>query len=119
MRNLLILTQRYWLVLSVLLLAVVTYGSLTPRMPLPEVMSNDKLRHFLAYAAIALPIALARPRGWGWMLAGLLGWSIMIEFVQPLVGRSRDIRDFMANATGVGLGILLATGLRHFQRRPA
>ncbi|PZQ49697.1 MAG: hypothetical protein DI556_09505 [Rhodovulum sulfidophilum] len=112
MRYLLSLNQRYWPILVLALLAVVTAGSLDPAQPLPGVLPWDKGRHFLAYAAIALPIALARPRRWGWLIVALLGWSIAIEIIQPFVGRSRDIRDFLANATGVGLALLVSEVLR-------
>lgn len=117
MKTLLNLIRRHWLALSLALLAFVTWGSLTPGIVLPQVVHSDKTRHFLAYAAIAFPIGLARPRGWGWMLLALLGWSICIEIIQPFVGRSRDVRDFLANASGAGLGILIATGLRRFAPR--
>ena len=110
------LNEKCWPLLVLALLAIVTIASLSPHMPAPGVMSSDKLRHFLSYAAIAGPIALARPRGWGPMLLALLGWSIAIELIQPYVGRSGDPRDFLANATGVGLGVFLAAGLRRVAR---
>lgn len=106
------LVQRSWLFLSLALLAAITWGSLTPGMPLPDILPWDKARHFLAYAAIALPVAIARPRGWPLLLAGILAWSIGIELVQPLVGRSRDIDDFLANSLGALLAVLVALPLR-------
>ena len=64
------LNEKYWPLLVLALLAIVTIASLSPHMPVPGVMSSDKLRHFLSYAAIAGPIALARPRGWAADAAG-------------------------------------------------
>jgi VanZ family protein len=116
MRQLLSLNQRFWPVPVLLLLAIVTAGSLDPTQPLPHVLTWDKARHFLAYGALALPIALARPRHWGFMLLALLAWSIGIELIQPYVGRSRDIRDFLANATGVGMALLCSEILRRLAR---
>lgn len=113
MRYLLQLNQRHWALLALLLLAIVTAGSLDPgREPLPSFLPWDKARHFLAYAGVALPIALARPRHWGWLLLGLAGWSLMIEFIQPFVGRDRDIRDFLANFMGVLLALAVSEALR-------
>lgn len=51
-------------------------------------------------------------RGWPLLLAGILAWSIGIELVQPLVGRSRDIDDFLANSLGALLAVLVALPLR-------
>lgn len=117
MRKLISLNQRFWPVLVLVLLAIVTAGSLDSAQPLPGVLVWDKARHFLAYAAIALPIALARPRYWGALILALLGWSIAIELIQPFVGRSRDVRDFLANATGVGLAVLVSEIPRRAARR--
>jgi VanZ family protein len=113
MRYLLSLNQRHWALFALPLLALVTAGSLLPsHEPLPEILPWDKARHFLAYAGVALPIALARPRHWGWLLLGLIGWSLMIECVQPLVGRDRDLRDLLANSMGVLLALAISEALR-------
>lgn len=113
MRYLLSFNQRHWALLAIVLLAIVTFGSLEPgHEPLPGLLPWDKARHFLAYAAIAAPIALARPRHWSWLLLGLMGWSLMIEFIQPFVGRDRDIRDFVANSMGVLLALALSEAIR-------
>ncbi|TPE52130.1 VanZ family protein [Amaricoccus solimangrovi] len=113
MRYLVSLNQRYWPVLVLVLLVLVTAGSLDPgHEPLPGFLPWDKARHFLAYAAVAFPIALARPRRWGWMMLGLLGWGLAIEFIQPAVGRDQDMRDFLANSSGVLLAVLLSETLR-------
>ena len=113
MRYLLQFNQRHWALLAMILLVIVTLGSLEPgHEPLPGILPWDKARHFLAYAAIATPIALARPRRWGWLLLGLMGWSLMIEFIQPFVGRDRDMHAFLANSMGVGLAVALSEPVR-------
>lgn len=114
MRYLLSFNQHYWAFFVLILLAIVTAGSLLPGgEPIPGVLPWDKARHFLAYATVALPIALARPRHWTWLLLALMGWSLMIEFIQPFVGRDRDVRDFLANS----MGVLLALGASEILRR--
>lgn len=112
--------RRYWWVVVILFLAAITFGSLWPRMIAPGVLPDDKARHLLSYLMVSLPIALVRPRAWRWMLAGLLVWSIGIEFVQPFLGRSRDAGDFLANLAGVGIALLLSEiALRLGRLRPA
>jgi VanZ family protein len=104
---------------TLLLLGTITALSLSPLPELPPGAQNDKLNHFVAYAALALPVALARPRLWLAVIAGLALWSGMIELVQPRVNRYGEWADFIANATGLGLGMLLAAGLRRLFPRPA
>lgn len=114
MQYLISLNQRYWAPLTIVLLMIITAGSLEPTHgPLPETLPWDKARHFLAYGAIALPIALARPRNWMLLIAGVVGRSVAIECAQPFVGRVCDIRDFLANASGVMMALLGAEILRH------
>jgi VanZ family protein len=113
MTALLRLNARLWPWATLGLLAAVTLLSLWPR---PELQAaapgGDKLHHLLAYAALAAPVALARPRGWAWALAGLAAWSWGIELVQPLVGRHNSLADLAANVAGLGLGAAAAAGLR-------
>ena len=78
---------------------------------------GDKTHHLIAYAALAGPVALAGPRGWGWVIAGLLGWSGAIELVQPLVNRWRELGDLAANGAGLALGAAAGAALRRLSRR--
>jgi VanZ family protein len=103
---------RRWFIFAALALLVVTGFSLTPRpMPAPPGLTNDKVQHLLAYAAVALPIGLGRARVWPLALLACLGWSLGIEIVQPLVNRTMSAYDLAANATGLGLGALLGRAL--------
>ena len=114
MVRLLRLNARLWPLATLAVLVAVTALSLSPK-PLridDPVAGNDKLQHLAAYLALALPVALARPRGWGWWIAGFALWSAAIEVVQPLVGRSTFFSDFLANAAGLALAVAAATGLR-------
>jgi VanZ family protein len=81
-------------------------------LPLPDVAASDKLHHLVAYAALALPVAMARPRRWWLVPVALLAWSGAIELVQPYVSRDASWADLGANATGLMLGVLLASVLR-------
>lgn len=87
-------------------------------MPLATVAApgGDKLHHVLAFAALALPLAWARP-GWiipvGLVLAGFGG---MIEILQPYVGRGRELADWIADLAGIALGSGLGLGLSRIRR---
>ena len=113
MTRLFALNRRFWPAITLLLLGAITVLSLSPLPELPvEPPGSDKTHHFIAYAALALPVALARPRGWGWWLAGFLAWSGAIELIQPHVNRFGEWADLMANGAGLAVGVALAVALR-------
>lgn len=71
---------------------------------------SDKLHHALAFAALAFPIAALQPR---WTLPAMLVFAAFggaIELIQPYVGRSRDVMDWLADVIGLGLGASLGLG---------
>lgn len=112
------INNRFWPLVTLALLAAITALSLSPLPELPPGAQNDKLNHFIAYAALALPVALARPRFWLAIIASLALWSGLIELIQPQVNRYGEWADFAANAMGLGLGVVLAAGLRRVLPRP-
>lgn len=110
--------ERRWLPVSLGLLLLTTGLSLLPAARMPAAAAaHDKLEHLVAYAAIVLPIALARPRGWPAMIAGVAAWSWGIELLQPLVNRSQSLGDFATNLAGAALGLLLGLALGLALRR--
>lgn len=78
-----------------------------------ELPYRDAMGHALAYAVLALLITW-NAAGWSWRVrlaaaavaAGLFG--LVVELVQPLVGRSFDPKDLIANALGIGAGLVAA-----------
>lgn len=74
MTSLLIIIQRYWHVISVLILVTITTLSLWPVASLPTVPGNDKTHHFIAYAALMFPVALRKPRYW--LMIGLFFYCL-------------------------------------------
>lgn len=50
-----------------------------------------------------------------WLIA--LGAPLLIELLQPLVGRSFDVDDLLANAAGILLGFALGAALQALLRR--
>lgn len=73
----------------------------------------DKVIHFTSYTILSMTFVLAlRPVFFIPGLAGLVGMSIGIEFLQKYTGRSFDAADMAANACGVGLGGMLGLIIR-------
>ena len=112
--KLLSLIKRYWISVTLFLLAIITIFSLTPLKELPPVPGGDKTHHFIAYAALIFPAALRKFDYW--LLVGLffMCWSGAIELIQPYVNRYGEVQDMIANTTGLLCGIILAILIRHF-----
>jgi VanZ family protein len=114
MRTLVAFCRRCWPPLTGLALAAITASSLAPlpELPLPEAALNDKLHHLVGYAALALPVAIARPRNWWLALPAFVLWSGAIELAQPYVNRHGEWVDLAANAAGLALGVAAAAAVR-------
>jgi glycopeptide antibiotics resistance protein len=100
--------KQYWLLISAIILVLITLISLTPMPDLPSVPGSDKTHHFISYAGLFFPVALAKPKHW--LLIGLLFifWSGAIELIQPSVNRYGEWLDVLANSIGVMFGFILA-----------
>lgn len=103
-----------WIAASVLLVAVVIYGSLGTGASMPSPGDLDKLAHFGAYFFLAFWFTglVARANYWKVVLA-LVGLGLALEIFQQLMerGRQGDPFDMAANAFGVASGLLLALWL--------
>lgn len=88
--------------------------TLTPSQNLPSAPGSDKLHHFLAFGAIAAPMAFARPRLAVWVVVLVTGYGALIEVIQPHFGRSAAIGDAVANFLGALFGSGFAVLLRRF-----
>jgi len=99
------LVARFWPVLTLVCLALITWGSFQPEgTVVGDPNPYDKLLHLAAYGAVAGPLGLAWPRGVWVFLGGLVLWGAGIEILQPLVGRESSWNDVAANLAGLGLG---------------
>jgi glycopeptide antibiotics resistance protein len=72
---------------------------------------SDKLLHLIAYGAMVLPVSLERIFPHFSVFLFALAYGGCIELIQPFTGREADIMDFLANAAGIILGILVARSL--------
>ena len=109
------------LALTVVLALVIGALTLVP-LNVPQAMpSSDKHHHLIAFAALSLPTAALAPRLlWG-LLPALALYGVLIEILQPFVGRSGDHRDALADGLGLivgsAFGLLLYRPLRRLTRR--
>ena len=115
-----------WSGLWMLAIAVVVIGSLLPAKDLPPVQVNDKIEHFVAYAALSAGAVqlFARRLSWGFVCVLLVLMGIGIEYLQAqmALGRMLDRNDALANTIGVLLGLATAftpwhDALLRFDRR--
>ena len=108
-RFLLILASepRVALAVTALLALVVGIATLTPQEYMPSAPGGDKLHHFLAFGALAFPMAFARPRAAIWFVLVVSLYGALIELIQPHVGRHGDVMDAIANAGGAICGSVL------------
>lgn len=83
-----------------------------PKSSLPKLEWSDKLYHFVAYAGLSFLLAWAIPsrsRTKQILLTAVIGvaYACVDELTQHLVpGRYCDVGDMLADAFGVGIGIL-------------
>ena len=85
---------------------------------MPHIPHFDKLLHIGGYAIFCVLAVWALPgRHLLWLAAGVFAFGVMIEFIQPLTGRSRDVMDALANGVGVAAGLLLVWLLWKARRR--
>ena len=83
--------------------------------PAPE--GSDKLVHFIAFAALAFPLAHTGRIGLGPVFVGAIAFGGAIELIQPSFNRSADVNDWIADVVGVVLGIGLCQLYRRIRRR--
>lgn len=98
--------------LAIVLAIIVGIATLMPGERLPSVPGSDLLHHFVAFGALAFPLALARPQSIFWIILLVSAYGALIELVQPYFGREGDLRDIAANTIGASLGAILGRVLR-------
>ena len=103
--------------LTIIVTLTLTVAMLWPlEAPPPAPEGSDKLVHFIAFAALAFP--LARTGRFG-LLPVFIGASIFggaIELIQPSFNHSADINDWVADVVGVILGIGLGLLYRRLRK---
>jgi VanZ family protein len=114
--------RRHWLVLGLVLVFAVIVSSLAPWVSTPGTYPGfDKMEHVAAYLVLMVWFAGLHPRhAWRWLALALLAMGVLLELAQGAMHLSRtaDVRDVVANAAGVGLGVVAsAAGLASWPYR--
>ena len=103
--------------LTAVVTAVLTAAMLWPlEAPHPAPEGSDKLVHFVAFAALAFPLARTGRFGVIPVLIGASTFGAIIELIQPTFNRSAELSDWIADTLGVLIGISL--GLVYRRVRP-
>lgn len=109
--------QNYYIWCTLPLMILIASVSLFPLSELPPIPGSDKTHHLIAYAVLAFPLSIARPRSWIWGLFGFLLFSGAIELVQPYVNRYGEWADLFANGLGLLIGAIAAQVMLHFNKK--
>ncbi|TMV84711.1 teicoplanin resistance protein VanZ [Thioclava sp. BHET1] len=101
------------LLLTAALVVIIAVGTLSPHPLLSEAPAgSDKLQHLIGFGSLVVPAALLRPH-WRIVVApAALLFGGLIEIAQLQVGRDGDFGDFLADALGIGLALLLCAFIR-------
>ena len=92
--------------LTLIVLFVLTVAMLWPLdQPPPAPAGGDKIVHFIAFAALAFPLARTGRFGLVPVFIGASAYGGAIELIQPSFNRSADVNDWVADVVGVILGI--------------
>ena len=92
--------------LTITVMLTLTVAMLWPlEAPPPAPEGSDKLVHFIAFAALALPLAHTGRIGLLPVFVGASAFGGAIELIQPSFNRSADVNDWIADVVGVVLGI--------------
>jgi len=104
------MSSRLAWIISITIFVLITIGTLTPFIEPPKrpEISSDKLHHLVAFWALVIPLSYIRLRNAIWVLPTAVFYGLLIEFIQPMVGRQGEFQDFLADALGAILGFVTA-----------
>jgi len=103
--------RSWWIVGGLAMVFVIVVASLLPSSSLPSVQLWDKFEHALAYFALAAWFGgIVRPDRYLRLALALLALGVAVEVSQQAMGlgRTADLRDVLANAVGIAVGLVIA-----------
>lgn len=93
--------------------AVLLVGAFVPARQLRAVTTlPDSLLHLVGATLLTFLLVLARPARWRTLSLAVLSGGLLVEVLQPVVGRGAEGLDIAADVTGVIIGACLALILR-------
>ena len=90
---------------ALIIAATICYLSLIPATEAPAPQFSDKIKHFVAYAALAAPLG-------GFAIAATYGMTMEIAQMMGDAGREGSWLDIAANVAGAIIGLAIVTLLR-------
>ena len=103
--------------LTLIVTLTLTVAMLWPlEAPPPAPEGSDKLVHFIAFAALAFPLARTGRIGLLPVFVGASAFGGAIELIQPSFNRGADLNDCVADVVGVILGIGLGLLYRRLRK---
>lgn len=102
---------------TTVLAVIIAVLTLAP-MPSGGPAGSDKIYHVLAFACLAFPLPLVRPRLALWVVLAVTAYGGMIEMIQPLFGRQAEWADLVADAIGAVVGAVTGTALSRYILTP-
>ena len=103
--------------LTVAVTTAITIAMLWPlEAPPPAPEGSDKILHFIAFVALAFPLARAGRFRLIPVLIGASAFGGLIELIQPTFNRSADLNDWVADTLGVLIGIGLGLAYRRVRQ---
>ena len=104
--------------LTIIMTLTLTVAMLWPLdQPPPAPEGSDKLVHFIAFAALAFPLARTGRFGLMPVFIGASAYGGIIELIQPSFNRNADVNDWVADIGGVVLGVGCGLLYRRLRRR--
>ncbi|MBS9715808.1 VanZ family protein [Pseudohalocynthiibacter aestuariivivens] len=104
------MSSRLAWIISIAIFVLITIGTLTPLIEPPKrpEISSDKLHHLVAFWALVIPLCYFHLRNAIWVLPAAIVYGLLIEIIQPMVGRQGEYQDFLADTLGAILGYVTA-----------
>ena len=97
-----------WLGLTIILLSTILVLSLYPINNLiTSTAGNDKIFHLLSYLILSFPMSYKKPTSYRLIFIFFVCFGGLIEIVQPIFSRSRELLDFISNTIGIILGMIV------------
>lgn len=111
-----VIRRQFSIAATVVITILVLWLTLTPRdLPHSDVIPLDKVAHAVAFALMVLPTAWGYPRALAVTIPMALVLGGAIELLQPMVGRGREMADFVMDVVGIGAGLVIGLFLRRFR----
>ncbi len=102
---------RFWLLGGLGIVLVIAILCLLPSNEIPQVNVSDKIKHVAAFVLLTFWFAgIVSRQGYLRVALALVAYGALIEILQGSMhlGREAEVLDFVADAAGVVLGLVLA-----------